>query len=322
MKNNVYLRRSYLADHPEEKLNILVIGCTHERYEEQLCKTGHNFYSIRGEKQWDVNYAKIPLNYIPVDYVPFHIKPDIVLTHVSGNRLEEARNYADHFGVNVIRHTHTLPESNGELKWFNAQDSMVNLNTFISEYSKFEWGNEGTVINHGLDTSQWVDKKLERKKTVLSVVNYWANRDWACGWNIYQNIRKKCKAEFQVVGNNPGLSLPSKSTSDLINSYNRCGVFLNTSQYSPVPMSLLEAMACGCPIVSSATCMIPEIIKHGENGLLAKSNDEYPELIDRILNDEDLAKYLGENARKTILEKFNIELFINNWNKVFREMIS
>ena len=36
-----------------EKLNILTLA-THERYEENLCKTGHNFYSLKYGKEWDL----------------------------------------------------------------------------------------------------------------------------------------------------------------------------------------------------------------------------------------------------------------------------
>ena len=44
--------------------NILTFP-THERFETDLCKTGHNFYgfSAEGLKRWDTAYAKIPDNY-------------------------------------------------------------------------------------------------------------------------------------------------------------------------------------------------------------------------------------------------------------------
>ena len=47
------------------KLNILTFQ-THERYEEQLCKTGHNFYAFNldGMKQWNTKYAPMPENYV------------------------------------------------------------------------------------------------------------------------------------------------------------------------------------------------------------------------------------------------------------------
>ena len=45
-----------------EKLNILTLA-THERYEENLCKTGHNFYSLKYGKEWDTTYSQVPQNY-------------------------------------------------------------------------------------------------------------------------------------------------------------------------------------------------------------------------------------------------------------------
>ena len=58
----------------------------------------------------------------------------------------------------------------------------------------------------------------------------------------------------------------------MVEEYNKCSVYLNTTTLSPIPMSLLEAMSCGCAIVSTSTCMIPEVIDNGKNGYI--SNDE------------------------------------------------
>ena len=52
----------YHMRQPGEKLNILTFA-THERYEENLCKTGHNFYSLKFGKEWDTTYAPVPSNY-------------------------------------------------------------------------------------------------------------------------------------------------------------------------------------------------------------------------------------------------------------------
>ena len=61
-----YMRKVKRGD----KLNILTFA-THERYEENLCKTGHNFYSLKvGGKQWDAEYAKVPENYHIISSVP------------------------------------------------------------------------------------------------------------------------------------------------------------------------------------------------------------------------------------------------------------
>ena len=52
------------ATKSDRKYNILTFD-THERYQTQLCKTGHNFYSFRYDncKEWDETYGKLPSNY-------------------------------------------------------------------------------------------------------------------------------------------------------------------------------------------------------------------------------------------------------------------
>lgn len=310
------------ANEDKKVLTILVVGATHERYEQQLSLSGHKFYSYKdGGKEWNTKYGPIPPNYTVLDSIPTYILPDLVLTHVSGARLELAHEIAHHYGIKVIRHTHTLPQSPQELRAFH--DQRADLNTFISQYSCNAWGEKyGVVINHGLDTKFWCKEyEQNRNSSILSVVNFWKSRDWACGFSLYNKIKSiYTEGKYEVLGDNPGLSVPAGSLTHLRNRYNHCGIFLNTSQFSPIPMSLLEAMACGAPCVSSATCMIPEIIQHGYNGLLANTPEEFVSCL-KSLQDREFAQTLGDNARQTILNSFNIEQFVENWNIAFKKVL-
>jgi glycosyltransferase involved in cell wall biosynthesis len=82
----------------------------------------------------------------------------------------------------------------------------------------------------------------------------------------------------------------------------------------------MEAMACGCPVVTTATCMIPEIVKDGVNGFI--SNDE-AYLRDRLiwcLNNPDDAAKIGQAARETIVERFSLDSHLNKWDNIFKEV--
>jgi glycosyltransferase involved in cell wall biosynthesis len=315
----VNIRNLLSANEDKKQLSILVVGATHERYEQQLCSTKHRFYSYNdGGKEWNSQYGAKPENYIVLNAIPSYIRPDLVLTHVSGARLEIANDLANHFGVNVIRHTHTLPESVKEMEAFHKQSA--HFNTFISEFSRKAWGAEGIVINHGLDTEFWKPLDTFRRDNIFSVVNFWKDRDWACGWTLYEQIKKLHMGDYKVVGNNPGLSTPA-APKTLRTLYNECGIFLNTSQFSPIPMSVLEAMACGALVISTDTCMIPEIIKHNQNGLLANTPEEFVKCIKFAFDNPEKCAILRNNARQTIVESFNITQFIDNWNNVFRKAL-
>ena len=89
-----------------------------------------------------------------------------------------------------------------------------------------------------------------------------------------------------------------------------------------MPTSLLEAMACGCAVVSTATCMIPEIIEHEKNGLISNDPNELRKFLELLLQDDDLANSLGTEARNTMVEKYNLQRHVDNWNKLFYETIA
>lgn len=313
------LNKSFLK---KEKYNIITFD-THERYQSQLAKTGHNFYSFRYEgcKEWNETYAKIPDNYyiLPKNTIPNGISYDFILSQSKFGQFQMAKEIQRVFNLPIISLEHTLPIPS----WPNQQTEAFrqmngNINVFISEYSSREWKMNGKIIHHSVDTELFNSEPVMQKEDyVLSVVNDYVNRDYCCNFKGWQRITKGLNT--RLVGDTPGLSKPAASTQELVEEYKKAKVFLNTSTISPVPTALLEAMSCGCAVVSTATCMIPEVIKNGYNGFISNDEVELRKNIDTLLNNEDLRLTLGENARKTIKENFSEEKFISNWNQIFAQ---
>ena len=191
------------------------------------------------------------------------------------------------------------------------------LNVFISEYSVGRWNMncDNRVIHHSVDTKLFKPSDVEKNGKILSVVNDFASRDYCCNYSGWQRITEGL--DVKLLGNNPGLSKPAKDIHELASEYQQASVFLNTSTVSPVPTSLLEAMSCGCAVVSTATCMIPEIIENGVNGFISNDEEELKSYIKDLLDNSKLRRSVGEAARKTILDNFSEEKFINNWNEIF-----
>jgi len=73
--------------------------------------------------------------------------------------------------------------------------------------------------------------------------------------------------------------------------------------------SLLEAMACGCPIVGSATPPVMEVVEHGLNGLLVDffNPQELTAAITELLNHRERAITMGAQARQMVLERYSLE---------------
>ena len=79
------------------KLNILTFP-THERYESNLCQTGHNFFSVAVPEYtkpgWDTDYAAIPENYpmlANINDIPIDMDFDLVLSQNKFGQFEVAK---------------------------------------------------------------------------------------------------------------------------------------------------------------------------------------------------------------------------------------
>lgn len=107
---------------------------------------------------------------------------------------------------------------------------------------------------------------------------------------------------------------------DKIKTIKNSDVFILPSYFEGLPMSLLETMAAGVvPIVTDVGSM-KYIIKHNYNGLHTKKQDpqDIYEKLKSLLNDPTLYKTLSQNAKKTIIEHYNIENYLIQLNKIYK----
>jgi glycosyltransferase involved in cell wall biosynthesis len=109
---------------------------------------------------------------------------------------------------------------------------------------------------------------------------------------------------IKFLGSLPNLELPA--------FLNSCDLFILPSLYEGHPKALLEAMACGVPVIGTRVPGIQELIRDGENGLLCELDPEsIRAAIQRALGDPDLRARLGRNGRKYIEENFSLQRVVN-----------
>lgn len=88
--------------------------------------------------------------------------------------------------------------------------------------------------------------------------------------------------------------------------YSRCRVWFLTSRNEGLPNPLLEAMACGCAVVSTDCGGAGDIIEHGKTGLLTPvgDSDALVSAIVRLLDDDDLRRRMVADSARTV-QRFN-----------------
>jgi glycosyltransferase involved in cell wall biosynthesis len=98
----------------------------------------------------------------------------------------------------------------------------------------------------------------------------------------------------------------ARSDAEFAQTYCDAHIFLQPSLFEGTPQTLLEAMACGLPLVTTAVCGMRDVIEDGRNGLLipARSPDALVDAIERLRASSELRQRLGANARRDAHERY------------------
>ncbi len=93
----------------------------------------------------------------------------------------------------------------------------------------------------------------------------------------------------------------------LISLYQQADIFCMPTHADASPFAVLEAMACGLPIVSTPVAAIPEMLDQGRAGLLVRPGDrrEIRAKIERLVAERALRAELGRRARRRVEERFD-----------------
>jgi glycosyltransferase involved in cell wall biosynthesis len=108
-------------------------------------------------------------------------------------------------------------------------------------------------------------------------------------------------------------------TSDIYNLVSNAEILVVPSQeYESFNLTLIEAMACGTPIVATDVGGMPEVLGDSEAGSICPKGDPatFAYAILEILNSETLAIRMGVNGRKTYIDKYSANVMSQKYRNL------
>ncbi|MFQ5935752.1 MAG: glycosyltransferase family 4 protein [Acidiferrobacterales bacterium] len=121
---------------------------------------------------------------------------------------------------------------------------------------------------------------------------------------------------FKCIGPVPYQEMP--------NLYNSVDILLMPTVREGLSLAVLEAMACGLPIVTTDCSSMPELVHHEKGGFLCSLGDaeDYAQKINLLAEAPQLRRTMGEYNRARIESCYRLETMLQSYRDLFEEVLS
>jgi colanic acid/amylovoran biosynthesis glycosyltransferase len=133
--------------------------------------------------------------------------------------------------------------------------------------------------------------------------------------------RARIEAEIAACGLAHAVTLTGALTQDQVRErFAQADIFVLPSLAEGIPVVLMEAMSCGVPCVSTPVNGIPELVLHGQTGLLATPGDvaSLAARLRQLIDQPALRHRLALAARDKVLQDFDLARNVAALGSIFR----
>ena len=169
-----------------------------------------------------------------------------------------------------------------------------------------------------------VSRMEERQKRIKLALQIWdriPEKDWQLkivgagdDINYFQHLAKKWHLE----------NVSFEGRQNPIPYYQQASIFMMTSAFEGLPMTILEAQQNECvPVVFNTFASLPDVVSNGRNGFVIPEGDidQYVARLAQLMNDEVLRNQMAKNALRDC-QRFAPQKVAEQWNNLFNELVN
>jgi len=191
----------------------------------------------------------------------------------------------------------------------------------VTHFNRLMWHNNTgnvRVIEHGVIPPD-VHYTGEYNKGIV-VINHMHQRGRKLGADIFDRISREIPLDLAGMGTKEYGGLGEVLHPGLASFTSKYRFMFNPIRYTSLGLAVCEAMMIGLPVVTLATTEYTTVIKDGINGFIHTDVDYLVEKMKLLLDNPSMAAKLGFAAKKTAQERFGIERFVDDWEKLFESV--
>ncbi len=227
-----------------------------------------------------------------------------------------------------------------DLKWFikrslKQAEKITSVSDFTAQLVKGDLGFDGDiqVIPNGIDTDLFHPRSQNYNTKKIKVL-FSGNLTLRKGAQWLPRIAEKFNDNIELLYtrglNKTKLTIMEDNLrcigavlyEDMPALYNSADVLLMPTVREGMSVAVLEAMACGLPVVATDCSSLPELIEHGRGGYLCPLGDvaEFAKKINTLAENPGLRKQMGEFNRSRVEERFTLKMMLGQYQYVFEEV--
>jgi len=314
-ENPQYLRKKVLTWH------------VHGSYLYYLTQTPHEFYlPVRGDRSegygglggglsWGPNVHEIDVDQVS------NLDLDCIIFQSRQNYLKDQYEILSPFQREIPRIylEHDPPREHPTDTRHIVDDPEILL-VHVTPFNRLMWDNGRTptcVIEHGVVTPPNLVYSGEFDRGIV-VVNNLKQRGRRLGADIFLEARQQVPLDLYGIsadqlGGQGNLGLFELHELEIYYRF-----FFNPIRYTSLGLAVCEAMMLGLPILGLATTEMATAIVNGVNGFVDTSPDRLIDWMKELIADRILASELSAGAYQIARERFGIERFARDWDRVIR----
>lgn len=184
----------------------------------------------------------------------------------------------------------------------------------VTGFNQLMWDNNRTptcVIEHGVIDRGWrYTGELPRG---IAVVNNIHGRGRRLGADIFDSAAQAVPIDLVGISSTEAGGLGEIPHDELARFTARYRFFFNPIRYTSLGLAICEAMMAGLPVVGLATTELTTVVQNGVSGHVDTRLARLIEPMRQLIAEPQEARRLGEGARRTALERFDIRRFTSDW---------
>ncbi len=188
-----------------------------------------------------------------------------------------------------------------------------------THFNRLMWDSNRTptrVIEHGVMVPPEIRYTGELDKGIV-VVNNLFRRGRRLGRDIFEEVRATVPLDLIGLNSQEIGGLGPLAHDQVWPFEARYRFFFNPIRYTSLGLAVCEAMMIGMPIIGLATTEMVTAVENGVSGFVATNVENLVDCMRDLLANPAEARLLGEGARRTAEERFNIRRFIREWDEAF-----